>query len=92
MVESTRKGAGGNRTQYASAAVDAALAEARTAPTKRKAQDALLRAERLALADAPLVPLFHSVNVVLRRPWVTGFVPDPLGAPRYDHVEVRRGH
>jgi hypothetical protein len=38
------------------------------------------------------VPLFHSVNVVLRRPWVEGFVPDPLGAPRYDQVEVRRGH
>jgi hypothetical protein len=36
MVESRRKGAGGNRTQYASAAVDAALAEARTAPTNSK--------------------------------------------------------
>jgi hypothetical protein len=35
--------------------------------------------------------LFHSVNVVLKRPWVTGYAPDPLGAPRYDTVEVRRG-
>ena len=88
MVEGKRKGAGGNRTQYASAAVDEALAAARTAP---KNEEALLRAERLALADAPLVPLFHSVNVVLRKPRVSGFVPDPLGAPRYDRVEVRRG-
>jgi ABC-type transport system substrate-binding protein len=92
MVESRRKGSGGNRTQYASAAVDAALAAARNAPTKARAQEALLRAERLALADAPLVPLFHSVNVVLTRPWVNGYVPDPLGAPRLDDVEVRRGH
>jgi ABC-type transport system substrate-binding protein len=85
MIESRRKGAGGNRTQYASAAVDEALARG------RNDNQALLEAERLALADAPLVPLFHSVNVVLRKPRVSGFVPDPLGAPRYDRVEVRRG-
>jgi peptide/nickel transport system substrate-binding protein/oligopeptide transport system substrate-binding protein len=91
MVESRRRGAGGNRTYYASAAVDSLLIAARNAPTKQRAQAALLAAERLALMDAPFVPLFHSVNVVLRKPWVAGFVPDPLGAPRYDDVEVRRG-
>ncbi len=92
MIESKRRGVGGNRTYFSSAAVDQALAAARDAPTKARAQAALLHAERLALSDAPLVPLFHSVNVVLRRPWVTGFVPDPLGAPRYEQVEVRRGY
>ena len=86
MIEGKRKGAGGNRTQYSNAAVDAALAKARGG-----SKEALLEAERLALADAPLVPLFHSVNVALRKPRVSGFVPDPLGAPRYDRVEVRRG-
>lgn len=91
MVESRRRGAGGNRTYYSSAAVDSALAAARVAPTDERARAALLRAERLALADAPLVPLFRSINVTLVRPWVSGFAIDPLGAPRYDRVEVRRG-
>jgi len=89
MVESSRRGAGGNRTQYSSRAVDRALEEARSAPTGRAATDALRRAERLALADAPLVPLFHGVKVTLVRPGVSGVVLDPLGTPRYDAVEVR---
>jgi ABC-type transport system substrate-binding protein len=91
MVESSRKGAAGNRTFYASRDVDAALARARAATTEDRARAALLDAERVALADAPLIPLFHSVNVTLVKPWVTGFVLDPLGAPRYDAVEVHRG-
>ena len=91
MVEGSRKGAPGNRTFYSNARVDAALAAARTGATPRKAQDAVLEAERLALADAPLIPLFHSVNVTLVRPWVSDFMLDPLGAPRYDTVEVHRG-
>ena len=91
LVESRRRGAGGNRTFYASPEVDAALAEARAANDRAAARAALTRAERLALADAPLLPLFHSVNVALVRPGVTGLVLDPLGAPRYDGVEVRSG-
>ncbi|MEO6463694.1 MAG: ABC transporter substrate-binding protein, partial [Candidatus Eisenbacteria bacterium] len=89
MVESSRRGEGGNRTHYANRAVDRALAEARSAATPRAATTALRRAERLALADAPLVPLFHSVNVTLARPGVHGIALDPLGAPRHDTVEVR---
>jgi oligopeptide transport system substrate-binding protein len=89
MVESSRRGAGGNRTQYSSRAVDRAIGEARAAASDRAATAALRRAERLALADAPLVPLFHSVNVTLVRPGVSGVVLDPLGTPRYDAVEVR---
>jgi len=91
LVESRRKGAGGNRTYYANAAVDSALAQARVAPTRERALALLREAEITALSDAPLVPLFHSVNVTLVRPYVTGLVLDPLGAPRYDGVEVRRG-
>jgi ABC-type transport system substrate-binding protein len=89
MVESSRRGEGGNRTHYTSAAVDRALAEARAARTATAATAALRRAERLALADAPLVPIFHGVNVTLVRPGVEGLALDPLGAPRYDTVEVR---
>ncbi len=89
MTASDRRGDGGNRTQYANASVDRELAAARGAPSDIAATQALRRAELLALADAPLVPLFHPINVTLVRPGVSGLVLDPLGAPRYDTVEVR---
>ena len=92
MVGSRDHGGDGNRTGYSSAVVDSLLDAARLDRDARARADDLLRAETLALSDAPIVPLFHSVNVVLVRPWVEGFVPDPLGCPRYDAVEVTRAH
>ena len=89
MTASDRRGDGGNRTHYSNPEVDRALAAARGAATDFAATQALRRAELLALADAPLVPLFHSINVTLVRPGVSGLLLDPLGAPRYDTVEVR---
>jgi len=89
MVESTRSGDGGNRTHYANPDVDRAIAAARAAASDFGAQEALRRAELLALADAPLVPLFHPINVTLVRPGISRLLLDPLGAPRYDTVEVR---
>ena len=90
IAESRRRGAGGNRTFYASPAVDSSLARARRAADREERHRALREAERRVLADAPLLPLFHSVNVTLVRPGVTGLVLDPLGAPRYERVEVKR--
>ena len=70
----------------------AMLENARSAPDEATANLALRRAEAIALADAPLLPLFHSVNVTyVRKPGVSGLVLDPLGAPRYDQVEVGDG-
>lgn len=91
LIESGRRGEGGNRTFYSDADVDRALARARAPVSSEEAMTALRSAERKALFDAPLVPLFHSVNVTLVRPGITGVVLDPLGAPRYDGVEVRPG-
>jgi peptide/nickel transport system substrate-binding protein/oligopeptide transport system substrate-binding protein len=90
MVDSRRRGAGGNRTFYSNAEVDLLLSGARL-PDEERSRVLLMAAERGALRDTPLVPLFHSINVTLVRPWVSGFEIDPLGAPRYDRVEVRRG-
>lgn len=91
LVESRRRGAGGNRTFYSNTEVDAALTRARIAATPGEALAEVNRAERIALSDAPLVPLFHSVNVTLVRRGITGLVLDPLAAPRYKEVEVRPG-
>jgi len=88
MVGSLRTDGGGNRTGYASADVDKALAEARAATTEAAERAALRRAQLRALADAPLVPLFHPVNVTVVRTGVRGVPADPFGVPRYDAVEV----
>ena len=69
----------------------ASSTRARSATSEAEVRRALEDAERRALYDAPLVPLFHSVNVTLVRPGISGVVLDPLGAPRYDEVEVRPG-
>ncbi len=90
MVESTRPGEGGNRTHYASADVDRALAAARGAPSDEAAFQALRGAQLLALADAPLVPLFHPVTVTIARAGVRNVPADPFGAPCYDAVTVLR--
>ncbi len=91
MVASDRRGKGGNRTWYANAQVDSLLAVASKAdPSSDVRGVALHQAESIALADAPLIPLFHSVNVALIRPWVRAFAPDPFGRVRYDLVEVTR--
>jgi ABC-type oligopeptide transport system substrate-binding subunit len=90
MVGSPAHGGDGNRTGYSNAAVDSLLDPGRLVRGSDPRREDLLEAETTALSEAPIVPLFHSVNVMLVRPWVQGFVPDPLGCPRYDTVEVRR--
>jgi ABC-type transport system substrate-binding protein len=90
MVESTRQGEGGNRTAYASTDVDRELAAARGAPSDEAAFPALRSAQLLALADAPLVPLFHPVSVTIVRAGVRDVPGDPFGAPCYDAVKVLR--
>ena len=41
---------------------------------------ALAKTEALALADYPLIPVFHSVNLRLVSPRVTGWIDNPRGA------------
>jgi ABC-type transport system substrate-binding protein len=88
LVESGRRGAGGNDTFYSNPKVDAAHQSARRTAGTEAALTALGTAERLALEDAPIVPLFHGESVVLVRPGLRGVQVHPLGTPRYDAVEV----
>jgi peptide/nickel transport system substrate-binding protein/oligopeptide transport system substrate-binding protein len=88
LVDGRRRGAGGNQTFYSNPRVDAALDAARRAADPVQSASALQTAERIALEDAPLLPLFHGVNVTLVRPGVRGIQLHPLGTPRYDAVEV----
>jgi ABC-type transport system substrate-binding protein len=91
LIESSHRGAGGNRTWYSNPQVDAQLLRARSISDPEVKATALADAERIALSDAPLVPLFQGTSIFVERPWVNGFRSNGLGCPRYDTVEVTRG-
>ena len=91
LFSNATRGAGGNRSWYTSVSVDSLLARGRDAPDQAARMDALAQAQRLIIADAPILPLYEPINVTLVRPGVRGLQLDPLGCPRYDTVEVRRG-
>jgi ABC-type transport system substrate-binding protein len=91
LFSSARHGAGGNRTWYSSPQADSLLALARATSDGRTRLDLLAKLQALVIADAPLLPLYEPINVTLVRPGVRGLQLDPLGCPRYDTVEVRRG-
>jgi ABC-type oligopeptide transport system substrate-binding subunit len=62
-----------NLTHYRSAAYDAALAAAAATPDPAVRRERLEAAERIALADAPLIPLYFYVNKHLVAPRVAGW-------------------
>jgi len=45
-------------------------------------------AERLLLADAAIIPLFHSPDYILTKPNVDGFIMGPLGVPLLQNVTI----
>lgn len=47
-------------------------------------------AERVVVADAPCLPLLYGSNQMLVKPYVSGFVPNPLGVPDLTVVSVDR--
>ncbi len=78
----------GNHGGYANAAVDRLLEQARLeADTERRA--ALYReVERIAVADAAIIPLFFNVDYHLVKPWVRGLNLTPLGLISFEGVTV----
>ena len=45
-------------------------------------------AEELLIADAGIIPLFHSPDYVLIKPHIQGFIIEPFGAPSLGDVIV----
>lgn len=62
-----------NLPRYRNPAYDALLDEAARTPDTRQRRELLERAERLMLADTPLIPLYFYVNKHLVSPAVTGW-------------------
>ena len=67
-----------NLTGYANARYDALLAEAVTQADLQRRRELLEEAERLMLADHPVLPLYFYVNKHLVKPWVHGWTDNVM--------------
>jgi oligopeptide transport system substrate-binding protein len=68
-----RTGFGINLTGYSNPRYDSLLAEATSQPDPARRRALLEEAERLMLADHPLLPIYFYVNKHLVKPWVRGW-------------------
>ncbi len=67
-------GSGLNHSKYANLRVDQLLEEARVETDTQHRMQLYKQAEEIVVADAPWVPLWHSVDYVLTKPYVKGVV------------------
>ncbi len=85
-----RGGSGENHTAYASPEVDALLDQAAVEPDEARRYELYREAERRILADAPVVPLYHTVEHALIKPYVRGLEVTPMGIIDLATVELVR--
>jgi peptide/nickel transport system substrate-binding protein/oligopeptide transport system substrate-binding protein len=78
----------GNHTGYRNADVDAALSAAATEKDPARRMATYRQVEERILADHPAVPLYHSVNYLMVKPYVTGLKVTPLGLLNFKDVTV----
>ncbi|HET9494811.1 MAG TPA: peptide ABC transporter substrate-binding protein [Chloroflexia bacterium] len=78
----------GNHTGYRNADVDAALAAAATEKDPARRMATYRQVEERILADHPAIPLYHSVNYLMVKPYVSGLKVTPLGLLNFKDVTV----
>lgn len=83
-----RTGSEPNHSQYSSQRLDALLDQASVEKDKGKRVELYREAERLILADAPVVPLYHGVDYTLVKPYVKGLTVTSMGVLSLKRVEL----
>nr|MBC7245394.1 peptide ABC transporter substrate-binding protein [Chloroflexota bacterium] len=79
-----------NHTRYANSQVDRLLEEARIETTTPRRMELYRQAEEIIVAEAPWVPLWHSVDYVLTKPYVKGALYAPAIFPWLSNVYIER--
>ena len=93
-----RPPAGNNRGEYANAAMDTLLQEARRTVDRTARRRLYAEVQRLAADDLPVVPLWWTDNAVVKSRALTGFTPAPdgdllsLATARFDGVPAPADH
>ncbi|MDE2765717.1 MAG: peptide ABC transporter substrate-binding protein [Chloroflexota bacterium] len=85
-----RTGSAQNHFAYANPEVDALLDAAAVHPGQARRHDLYRQAERLILDDWVAVPLWHSRDFVLVRPYVKGYELTPIGVAQLHNVSIER--
>ena len=77
-----------NDSGYASARYDDLLDQASMEPDAARRRALLEEAERVLLADLPIIPIYFYVSKHLVKPWVRGFTPNIMDHHQSKHLEV----
>ena len=79
-----------NRFGYSNEQVDALLEEASVEADPDRRASLYQQAEQLILEDWVAVPLRHSSENVLVRPYVKGYELTPIGVPQLQNISIER--
>ncbi|HLH76323.1 MAG TPA: ABC transporter substrate-binding protein [Candidatus Binataceae bacterium] len=77
-----------NDTFYYNPEVDRLMAQAAPLADLHQRLALYKQAEKLIVADAPWVFLYHPVTYVIRQPWVHGWVLNPMRPTRFEKVWI----
>jgi len=85
----TRKQWGANNDSfYYNSEVETLLAEAAPIADPKLRYSLYDQAQRIIVADAPWVFLYHPASYVIRQPWVRGYILNPMRPARLDRVSI----
>jgi oligopeptide transport system substrate-binding protein len=79
-----------NHTGYRNPAFDRLLADAAVERDPARRRALYLEAQRTILADAVIIPCYHSINYTLVKPHVKGLTITPMGILELDSVWIER--
>ncbi len=85
-----RSGSGENHMAYSNPEVDALLDRAAVESDEARRHELYREAERRIVADAPVIPLYHTVEHTLVKPYVKGLKVTPMGILDLAVVEMVR--
>jgi peptide/nickel transport system substrate-binding protein/oligopeptide transport system substrate-binding protein len=79
-----------NQTGYSNPQVDRLFADAAIERDPARRRTLYLEAQRIILADAVIIPCYHSIDYTLVKPYVKGLTITPMGILELDRVWVER--
>jgi len=78
-----------NRARYNNPKFDKLIIEARTEQDPERRVALYQQAHRIAVDDAPWIPLVHTKNSVAVKPWVVGYYPAPMMIPLFRFIDIK---
>jgi len=83
-------GSDNNHTRYANPQVDRLLEQARVEQDQNRRYALYQQAEQIVVQDAPWIPLYHSRDSYVVKPYVRGYSAAPFVVPRLRFVSLQR--